>query len=312
MSTPDQVIGAYVAGVVFGKRYPEPLPDEIAPWYCYTGDGGHSIAIAVKSLVRGKVDPGKCVVPAPVKSVLRAGWTMQDGYVVCDLEYDSVVGLQIADGDDEFGDSIGEDGETAADGEQPAQFHALAVGQPYNPKVTSWPDGVAQLRVTPQGVEFLLSLARPRPYEVKAFGRGNAEFAIVPADRHLMWAYRFTDPFNSNAKNGISWSDTPWEYHREASAEPVAVPGGPGTSFALHLVLVDASTGLVQALRLVGPTVEFADALRAAVDRQRATPYNEAAASREVDAVYARYPHTTDLLLTAVARFEALRDGTTR
>lgn len=193
-----------------------------------------------------------------------------------------------------------------------AQFHTFAVGERYNPKVASWPDGAAELRVTPQGVEFFLALASPKSYEVKAF-RGSAEFAIVPADRHLMWCYRFVDPFNSNVKrNGIPWSDAPWEYHREASAEPVAVPGGPGESFALHLVLVDAVTGVVQALRLITPPVEFADALRGAVDRQRVTSYDQAAATREINAVYARCPSTTDLLLVADARFEALRDGTTR
>ncbi len=66
---------------------------------------------------------------------------------------------------------------------------------------------------------------------------------------------------------------------------------GRGTSFALHLVLVDAATGIVKGLRLVSPPPEFADALRDAVDRQQ-HPYAPAAASRDIQALYRRYSST--------------------
>ncbi|MBE9500754.1 hypothetical protein IHE61_31115 [Streptomyces sp. GKU 257-1] len=46
---PQDVIRRCVVGTVPGTRYPRPLPDALAPWYCYTADGGHSIAVALST-----------------------------------------------------------------------------------------------------------------------------------------------------------------------------------------------------------------------------------------------------------------------
>jgi len=75
---------------------------------------------------------------------------------------------------------------------------------------------------------------------------------------------------------------------------------------------VDAATGIIKALRLIGPPVEFADAVRDAVAAQATQPYNAAAADREIQQLYQRFPTTRDLVVATEIRFEALRDGTTR
>ncbi|MEU6756068.1 hypothetical protein [Streptomyces sp. NPDC046685] len=77
-------------------------------------------------------------------------------------------------------------------------------------------------------------------------------------------------------------------------------------------MLVDADTDLVQALRMLTPPVEFADAVRAAVARQAARPDERMRASAELQGMYAPYPNSADLLPLAEARFEALRDGSDR
>lgn len=199
---------------------------------------------------------------------------------------------------------------------EPATGHALMVGSPYRPGRAQWPDGAAQLLLRAEGCEFVLFLARPSRSEVHAFTKGNAEFALLADDHFALWCYRFTNPKNSRNPAaqgpGIKWSDSPWERHRQEAAVPVAVPGRRGESFAVHLVLVDAGTGLVQGLRMVSPTTEFADAVRDAVDRQARTPYDSAAAARGIDTLYARHPDPTTLLTRADARFEALRDGASR
>lgn len=89
----EAVLGRYVAAIIPGKSYPQPLPPDLAPWYVYTQDGGHQIAIAIASSYRPHADPAEFVVPAPVQAVLRQGWTIRDGWVVCDLPYDATLGL---------------------------------------------------------------------------------------------------------------------------------------------------------------------------------------------------------------------------
>jgi hypothetical protein len=292
-----------------GRAYGRELPEELARWHCYTLDGGHSILVVLDDGTLGDApsqeEMAGNLVPAPVRSVERAGWRLVDGFVVCKLPYDRTLGLVTDPGDDEYDDGPGESVAPTA------PLTQIAVGQPY-PSDVRWPDGACHIGITRRGVDFTLAFAHPKAHEVKAFQQGNAEFALVPGRHHMMWAYKFSDPRDSNPKHGIPWSDQPWEYHRQAAAGDTAAPTSRGGSFQMHLTLVDAATGIVKALRMVSPPVEFADALRDAVEAQAAVPYDPAAAGREIEAVYARYASSRDLVLMAEARFEALRDGTAR
>lgn len=101
-SGPEAVIGRHIAAIVPGKGYPRPLPADLAPWHVYTADGGHSIAVALAAFYQPGGDPAEFLVPAPVKAVLKAGWTARDGWIVCDLPYDPAVGLATDPGDDEY------------------------------------------------------------------------------------------------------------------------------------------------------------------------------------------------------------------
>jgi len=86
------------------KRYPTPLPEEVAGWYCFTVDGGHSILVAIKDLFRG-ADPTETqrfLVPVPVKTALRSYTITPEGYVLCDLPHFSSFGAIIPFGDREF------------------------------------------------------------------------------------------------------------------------------------------------------------------------------------------------------------------
>ncbi|WP_329492471.1 hypothetical protein OG618_37490 (plasmid) [Kitasatospora sp. NBC_01246] len=111
VTTPDVIIRRVLAGTqITGRPYPGTLPDELAPWHCYTADGGHSLLVMLDPMNRGeRVTAGHeattlsgVFVPAPVKAVLRAGWRIQDGYVHTPLRYDSTLGLLTNPEDDEF------------------------------------------------------------------------------------------------------------------------------------------------------------------------------------------------------------------
>ena len=66
--------------------YPQPLPEELAPWHCYTRDGGHAIlCVPMDSYYDTQYRNEDCVVPISVKAVLRRGYRMLDGFVVVDV-----------------------------------------------------------------------------------------------------------------------------------------------------------------------------------------------------------------------------------
>lgn len=190
------------------------------------------------------------------------------------------------------------------------EVQALAVGEPYDPEIRSYPDPAAELRLEASGAQLVLCMGAPDAHVVAAFRTGRAEFALVPDDHYLIWCYQFTPSKKSRnpaAKGpGLTWSDISWEYHCQDTT--AVVPGRYGETFVLHLVLVEANTGIVQGLRTVNTPVEFADALRDAVARQAAHTYDPAAAGAQIRGLYDQYTSSA-LAGRAAARFKASRDG---
>ncbi len=99
---PQSVIERFVYAWMPWATYPRELPPELAPWYCATEDGGHCIAVVVQSQAGEEIDPNRSLIALPVKTVLRVGWTMRDGYVVCDVPYSKSGAGGVEDDDEEF------------------------------------------------------------------------------------------------------------------------------------------------------------------------------------------------------------------
>jgi hypothetical protein len=85
--------------VIEGKRYHSPLPAELEQFYCYVKDGGHCILVILPH-TEGPVE--EHAIPLPVKTVLKTGYSVKDGYVYCDVPYDAAIGVVCDEGDDEF------------------------------------------------------------------------------------------------------------------------------------------------------------------------------------------------------------------
>lgn len=88
--------------VLPGRTYPQPLPEDLEPFYCYTRDGGHSILVVLENEYKRGVPPIRFIIPAPVRMVLKAGYHVQDGLVWAVLPYDRENGLQPEDEDVEY------------------------------------------------------------------------------------------------------------------------------------------------------------------------------------------------------------------
>jgi len=86
--------------VLPGRCYFTPLPDDIAPFYCYTRDGGHSILVVLESEYKPGDDPERYIVASPVKTVLKYGYHVRDGLLWAKIPYSQDEGL-ILDEDEE-------------------------------------------------------------------------------------------------------------------------------------------------------------------------------------------------------------------
>jgi len=88
--------------VIPGRKYPQPLPDDLTPFYCYTRDGGHSILVVLENEYMQGDSPVRFIIPAPIKTVLKTGYHLRDGFVWAVLPYNQDGGLQVEEEDVEY------------------------------------------------------------------------------------------------------------------------------------------------------------------------------------------------------------------
>ncbi|XXX79215.1 hypothetical protein WMF30_10615 [Sorangium sp. So ce134] len=175
--------------------------------------------------------------------------------------------------------------------------HILSVGQLYHPGRTRWPEAVQyQLRGgTHELVMFWPGLA---VRDIAAVRRGPCEFALLVQQPVIWLLYRFD--------GACDWSDAPFSVHLVPEAErgpAMAVDTlGATTRALLHVVLVDAGSGVVRALRQVSLSPEFTAALHAGINEQLAAPWDERAYDAALQRGYEAWPTAEAMLAAALAR----------
>jgi len=171
----------------------------------------------------------------------------------------------------------------------------IEVGRPYVAGITQWPQtgeynyigGEHQLR---------LFWDSPTAQEVREVRRGVAQFAFVHQNQVIFFLYRF---------GMMPWADAPFSIHLvPASYRQLPPPSiGPDARALLRIILVDASTGIVKAARLMTFSPDFSGALEAAIRKQAEAPWpGDADYDIQIQAVYRRYPTPRSMLDAAVAR----------
>jgi len=120
---------------------------------------------------------------------------------------------------------------------------------------------------------------------------------MTSAEGILFFLYRFGQ--------AIKWSDAPYTWHLvpEDNRVPPEPPATPNTRAVLHVVLLDANTGIVRALRLVTLSPDITRTLYEAIKSQTETPWTGwKEYDRHLAAAYRTYGKSTDLLKLAIAR----------
>jgi hypothetical protein len=172
----------------------------------------------------------------------------------------------------------------------------LSVGSQYIRGRRGWPQ-CAQYNCRAGGHEIVLFLDSPSRPEVDAARSGEWEFALLVAPPVLVLCYR--------AGGGIPWSDAPYSIHLvpEAEREPPHTDGLSAESRALlRIILVDAKSGLVQAIRAVSLSPEFTRALHEAITTQLRAPWDERAYDAALARLYEAHPSSEAMVASAQVR----------
>lgn len=159
-------------------------------------------------------------------------------------------------------------------------MHRYAVGEPYTER-THWPE-LAQYNYRGGEHELVLFFDRPTSKETQAVRKEVVEFALFIERRLIVMLYRFG--------TAIPWSDAPYSIHLVPSEQRTLPPAtGPAEQALLHIVLVDASSGIIRALRVVSLVPEFTQALHRAIREQAEMPFTRADYNGELESLFARY-----------------------
>lgn len=174
-------------------------------------------------------------------------------------------------------------------------LHRYQTGELYHPERTLWPERIIyQYRANNH--ELLLFLNTPTAEEVADIARGDAELTLTVLPPALVFCCRF---------GGMPWSDSPYTWHLVDPVERT-VPGEPATAKTralMNIVLVDAETGVICALRALTLSPEFTRVLTNAIRAQSAAPWNGTTVYDEhIDAIYRQYPTSESFVNAAVAR----------
>lgn len=140
-------------------------------------------------------------------------------------------------------------------------FHQLTVGAPYNPTRRQWPE-CAQYNYRSGQHELVLFFDQPSEEEVEAVRAGACEFALVTQGIALALLWHFAP---------LPWGDAPYLYWKVPDGERLPPRWADSSSedrALLTVILVDARTGIVQALRAVSWSPAFTVSVHLAIRRQ--------------------------------------------
>jgi hypothetical protein len=143
----------------------------------------------------------------------------------------------------------------------------IRVGLPLVPGVEGYEEGV-HYNYTPGGHDLRVSIKEPGPSEVQAVQRGPAVFALASREDALFILSRFGDlPWRAAHYN---WWINPPVLRPDPWADMDRLAGG----FQASVCLVDASTGILEALRTVRLSLELSRLFIRMVQVQMAPPFD--------------------------------------
>ena len=171
----------------------------------------------------------------------------------------------------------------------------LEVGKPYIGRRKSI-DPRAEYTFRAGQHQLLLCFTDLTEPEIRAVREGEPEFALAVLDDVIFFLYRFG--------GFINWSDAPYSWHLVPPKErelPRQLET-PETRALLLIVLVDADSNIVRALRAVTLPPKFTAALHAAIHAQAGRAWTAEAFNEHVRKAYNRWPTTEQMLTRAAAR----------
>jgi len=140
-------------------------------------------------------------------------------------------------------------------------MHIVAVGKPLFEARRELPEAI-EYNYQSGDHTLLLSMKNLHPKEIEAVRQDEAEFALYCENSIVFLLYRFGET--------LPWSDSAfsWWNLREEDRQIPAPQANPAERILLKIILVEAATGVVQAIRVTTLSPAFTEKLHDAIRRQ--------------------------------------------
>jgi len=170
-------------------------------------------------------------------------------------------------------------------------MRSYKVGTPFAAGRTRWREG-AEYSYQDGWHQLRLFFSQPTPEETAAVDAEVVTFALVVEGDVILFLYRFGTEGD--------WSDAPyswWMVRPERRGLPPTL--GPGLGALLTTFLINADTGVLEALRVLTFSHEFSTILYDAIRAQASAPFDQGSYDAQLDALRDRYPTGESLLSRA-------------
>jgi hypothetical protein len=152
--------------------------------------------------------------------------------------------------------------------------YTLAVGEPFIPGRTNWPEG-ARFSYFESGHLLAVFLRSPSAAEVRGFGDDEAHVGMFVYGPVIFVLAKFGQ--------ATGWMDAPYSIHLGG---PSALPK---KQTAFTIALVDATTGLVQGLRVATLGDDFIDPLHRRITAQAMQAFDPTAYDAAIREAYEQF-----------------------
>lgn len=155
-------------------------------------------------------------------------------------------------------------------------MNILEVGKLFNEDITKYKEGCV-FDINDSSCNLIIRFITPSNNEVNAIKQG----------RFKCWYYTEKEAIFMLFKlEGIEWMDSPYSVELSKNLTKIQEINN-GQGLALNIYLIDANTGILKAMRLVGLPTAFSRKLRAVIERQRSMPFENY--YQTINEVYRKY-----------------------
>jgi hypothetical protein len=176
-----------------------------------------------------------------------------------------------------------------------------AVGRPFDPQRRRWPEGVMYV-YQHDWHRLLIFFKGIRSVERQAVQRGLTHFGLYVEEDVIFLLFKMDGPKGK----GIAWHAAPYSWHlvdpeaRTLPEPPQDIPEGLGA--LLHIFLIEASSGIIEAIRVVNFSHDFTRHLHQAIRVQAASSFDRARYNQQIERIYQKFPTADSMAKVAEAR----------